>query len=134
MVNWLLGPIRAILTEKAITINELGLSPLQLATLINLVDSKKISQQNALQQLLPALDQYTDVLETASRLNLLIVEDDAEVDHFIQEVLNKYEAQVKAYKSGKKGVLGLFVGEVMKMAKGKADAKKVSDLIEEKLK
>ncbi|MCY1314089.1 Aspartyl/glutamyl-tRNA(Asn/Gln) amidotransferase subunit B [compost metagenome] len=74
------------------------------------------------------------MLETASRLNLLIVEDDAEVDHFIQEVLNKYEAQVKAYKSGKKGVLGLFVGEVMKMAKGKADAKKVSDLIEEKLK
>lgn len=134
MVNWLLGPIRAILTEKAITINELGLSPLQLATLINLVDSKKISQQNALQQLLPALDQYADVLDTASRLNLLIVEDDAEVDHFIQEVLNKYEAQVKAYKSGKKGVLGLFVGEVMKMAKGKADAKKVSDLIEEKLK
>ncbi|MBY0244038.1 MAG: hypothetical protein K2Q03_01145, partial [Sphingobacteriaceae bacterium] len=38
------------------------------------------------------------------------------------------------YKKGKKGVLGLFVGEIMKLAKGKADAKKINELIIEKLK
>ncbi|RZL20833.1 MAG: Asp-tRNA(Asn)/Glu-tRNA(Gln) amidotransferase GatCAB subunit B, partial [Pedobacter sp.] len=53
---------------------------------------------------------------------------------YIDEVLSKYDTQVQAYKTGKKGVLGLFVGEVMKLAKGKADAKKVNELIIERLK
>ncbi len=70
----------------------------------------------------------------AAQLNLLIVEDNGAIEQFIDEVLNKYAPQVQAYKTGKKGVLGLFVGEVMKLAKGKADAKKISDLIIEKLK
>ncbi|MEJ5996407.1 Asp-tRNA(Asn)/Glu-tRNA(Gln) amidotransferase subunit GatB [Pedobacter sp. Du54] len=133
-VNWLNGGIRALLNEKGSSIAEFPLSPAQLAGVINLVDEKKISQQNALQQLIPALSTNEDVLEAALKLNLLIGEDGDEISSYIEEVLTKFEPQVHAYKGGKKGVLGLFVGEVMKLAKGKADAKKVSDLIIEKLK
>ena len=50
-----------------------------------------------------------------------------------QDTLTKYQPQVQAYKTGKKGVLGLFVGEVMKLTKGKADAKKLNELILERL-
>ncbi|RZK50958.1 MAG: Asp-tRNA(Asn)/Glu-tRNA(Gln) amidotransferase GatCAB subunit B, partial [Pedobacter sp.] len=134
LVNWLLGAIRALLNEQNISIKEFSASPIQLATLINLVDDKKISQQNALQQLLPAISAETDVLAKANELNLLIVENVDEISSYIDDVLAKYEAQVQAYKNGKKGVLGLFVGEVMKLAKGKADAKKVNELIIERLK
>jgi len=136
LVNWLLGAIRAILNEKAIGIVDYKVKPKQLAAVINLVDDKKISQQNALQQLLPAIadNNTVDVLSLAAQLNLLIVEDNDAIEQFIDEVLIKYAPQVQAYKTGKKGVLGLFVGEVMKLAKGKADAKKISDLIIGKLK
>ncbi len=136
LVNWLLGAIRAILNEEAIGIVDYKVKPKQLAAVINLVDDKKISQQNALQQLLPAIadNNTVDVLSLAAQLNLLIVEDNDAIEQFIDEVLTKYAPQVQAYKTGKKGVLGLFVGEVMKLAKGKADAKKISDLIIEKLK
>lgn len=134
IVNWLNGGIRALLNEKGIGIAEFNIKPIQLATLVNLVDDKKISQQNAMQQLIPALNINDDVLEVATRLNLLIVEDRDEISSYITTVLSKFEPQVQAYKGGKKGVLGLFVGEVMKLAKGKADAKKISDLIIEKLK
>jgi len=136
LVNWLLGSIRALLNEEGISIAAYKVKPYQLAEVINLVDDKKISQQNALQQLLPALvaNQNEAVESLATELNLLIVEDNAAINEFIDEVLTKYKPQVEAYKSGKKGVLGLFVGEVMKLAKGKADAKKISDLIIEKLK
>lgn len=133
-VNWLNGAIRAMLNEKAIAINEFEISPAQMAMVINLVDEKRISQQNALQQLIPALKKDEDVLQLATALNLLIVEDSNEIDNYIETVFAQYAAQVAAYRSGKKGVLGLFVGEVMKLAKGKADAKKISDLIQEKLK
>ena len=136
LVNWLLGSIRALLNEEGISIAAYKVKPDQLAEVINLVDDKKISQQNALQQLLPALvanqDKTVEIL--ATELNLLIVEDNDAINEFIDEVLTKYKPQVEAYKSGKKGVLGLFVGEVMKLAKGKADAKKISDLIIDKLK
>ncbi|TKC10389.1 Asp-tRNA(Asn)/Glu-tRNA(Gln) amidotransferase subunit GatB [Pedobacter polaris] len=134
LVNWLLGSIRALLNEQNCSITEFKISPNQLATIINLVDEKKISQQNALQELLPALKNGEDVLQMATQLNLLIAEDNDEISTYIDEVLAKYQPQVQAYKTGKKGVLGLFVGEVMKLAKGKADAKKISDLIIEKLK
>ncbi|MFI5453309.1 Asp-tRNA(Asn)/Glu-tRNA(Gln) amidotransferase subunit GatB [Pedobacter sp. UC225_61] len=136
LINWLLGPIRALLNDQGISIATYKLEPHQLAEVINLVDNKKISQQNALQQLLPSLvaNQDKTVENLATELNLLIVEDDDAINEFIDEILTKYKPQVESYKLGKKGVLGLFVGEVMKLAKGKADAKKISDLIIEKLK
>jgi len=134
LVNWLLGSIRALLNEQNYTITDFNVTPTQLAEVINLVDDKKINQQVALQQLIPAIDTATNVLALATELNLLIVENTDELSTYIDIVLEKYQPQVQAYKTGKKGVLGLFVGEVMKLAQGKADAKKVSDLIIEKLK
>ncbi|WP_316825265.1 Asp-tRNA(Asn)/Glu-tRNA(Gln) amidotransferase subunit GatB [Pedobacter miscanthi] len=136
LINWLIGPIRAVLNEKGITITDFKVNPTPLAETINLVDDKKITQQIAIQQLLPALEQHGDthVTDLAQSLNLLISENGDELSSFIDEVLNKYPQQVDAYKKGKKGVLGLFVGDVMKLAKGKADAKKLNELILEKLK
>ena len=136
LVNWLTGSIRALLSEQEISIADFKLQPVQLAELINLVDDKKVTQQIALQQLLPELvkDPKSEAMATAASLNLLIVENSDELSGFVDEVLAKFDAQVQAYKKGKKGVLGLFVGEVMKLAKGKADAQKINELLQDKLK
>jgi len=136
LINWLAGPIRALLNEQGLTIATFKVLPLQLADVINLVDDKKITQQIALQQLLPAIQQQPDagVSELAASMNLLIVENKDELSGFADLVLEKFKPQVLAYKNGKKGVLGLFVGEVMKMAKGKADPQQINQLLEEKLK
>ena len=136
LINWLAGPIRALLNEQGLTIASFKVLPLQLAEVINLVDDKKVTQQIALQQLLPAIQQQpgADVSELAASMNLLIVENKDELSGFADLVLEKFKPQVLAYKNGKKGVLGLFVGEVMKMAKGKADPQKINQLLEEKLK
>jgi len=136
LINWLIGPIRAVLSDKGITIVNYKVTPEQLAAAINLVDDKKLTQQIAIQELLPVIEkkENVNVADLAQSLNLLISENSDELGSFIDEVLNKYPQQVDAYKKGKKGVLGLFVGDVMKLAKGKADAKKINELILEKLK
>ncbi len=135
LVNWLTGPIRALLAEQQCTIVGFNLGPAQLAQVINLVDDKKVTQQIALQQLIPSIkDQQQDVEVVATTMNLLITEDSNELEDFVDQVLAKLQPQVQAYKKGKKGVLGLFVGEVMKLAKGKADPQKVNSIILEKLK
>ena len=136
LINWLTGSVRALLNEQAVTIGDFRVQPLQLAAVINLVDNKKITQQIALQQLIPAIqsNENADVLQLAAEMNLLIVENSDELSGFVDQVLEKFSPQVQAYKKGKKGVLGLFVGEVMKLAKGKADAQKVNELLQDKLK
>jgi len=136
LVNWLTGSIRALLSEQEIAISEFKVNPLQLAAVINLVDDKKITQQIALQQLLPLIisNEGADVNKLAIENSLLIEENSDELAGFADQVLSKYEAQVQAYKKGKKGVLGLFVGEIMKLAKGKADPQKINKLLQEKLK
>ena len=136
LINWLSGSIRALLSEQQITIENLKVSPGQIAAVINLVDEKKITQQIALQQLLPAIQSAleADVQQLAEQLNLLIVENNDELSGFADQVLAKFQPQVQAYKNGKKGVLGLFVGEIMKLAQGKADPQKINELLQDKLK
>ena len=136
LINWLIGPLRELLNEKNVAIADYEVKPAQLAETINLVDQKKLTQQIAIQQLLPELEKNSSAkaADLAQSLNLLISDNGDELSSFIEEVLNKYPQQVEAYKKGKKGVLGLFVGDVMKLAKGKADAKKLNELILDKLK
>ena len=66
-------------------------------------------------------------------LNLGQVGDAHVVEQWVNEALSKMPEKVAEYKKGKKGLLGLFVGEVKKMSKGKADPKLVNDLLMEKL-
>jgi len=64
---------------------------------------------------------------------LLMVADSDELLDLIKEVLLSLPDKVKAYQSGKKGLLGLFMGEVMKKSGGKADPKKLKKLLEKEL-
>ena len=51
----------------------------------------------------------------------------------INQVIEEYPNKVDEYRAGKKGLMGLFIGEVMKLSKGKADPKLTNELIRKKL-
>ena len=61
------------------------------------------------------------------------VSDSAELEPIVVRVLDANPGQVAAYKGGKEGLLGYFVGQVMKETGGKANARAVSELVREKL-
>ena len=67
-------------------------------------------------------------------MNLLQERNEDALQQLIDEVLNNMPETVTEYKKGKKGLIGLFVGEVKKRSKGKADPKKTTALLEDKLK
>jgi len=67
--------------------------------------------------------------ELAIELNLLIIADNNDVSMFIQNAIAKFPDKVKEYQNGKKGVLGLFMGEIMKSSKGKIDPQKTNQLL-----
>ena len=68
-------------------------------------------------------------LAIATRLNVLQDNDQEKLAELVHNALAKFPEKVAEYKQGKVGLLGLFVGEVMKLSKGKADPKKASELV-----
>ena len=58
---------------------------------------------------------------------------DAVVEAIMQEAMARYPDKVEAHRAGNKGLLGLFMGEVMKLSKGKADPKQASSILRQKL-
>lgn len=70
----------------------------------------------------------------AKEQNLIQESDVSAIGPIIDQVLDKFADKVVAYKKGKKGLIALFVGEVMKQTKGKADPKVTNEILLEKLK
>ena len=133
--NWMLGPVRTWLNENNATIASFPILAKQLAAVVALVDTGKISFSAASTKLFAALLQsHKDPEQLATELNLLQQSDVATIEPIVDSVLAKMADKVEAYKKGKKGLLSLFVGEVMKQSKGKADPKITNELILEKLK
>ncbi len=133
--NWIMGPVKSYMNEKAIEINEFPLKPAHLAGLIALVDSGKVNNTLAAQQILPILilSPDADPLTIATAEGLLIESDSAELTDFIRQAIEKFSDKVLEYQQGKKGLTGLFMGEVMKLSKGKVDPKMVSKQLVETL-
>jgi aspartyl-tRNA(Asn)/glutamyl-tRNA(Gln) amidotransferase subunit B len=68
-------------------------------------------------------------LAIATALNLIQDTDEGSILPIIEAVLAKYPGKVAEFRAGKKGLIGLFVGEVMKMSAGKADPKLTNELL-----
>ena len=69
----------------------------------------------------------------AEQLELLQTSDTTELENWVNQVIEAMPDKIIEYQKGKKGLIGLFVGEVKKRSKGKADPKLVTQLLEQKL-
>lgn len=132
--NFLNGTIKSYLKENAITIDNLNVSAKAIADLILLVDENKVSNSIATAKIFPILvNSDLSPEEIANQNNWIQESDNDTLIEFIKEAIKKYPEKVLEYKAGKKGLIGLFMGEVMKLSKGKADPKLANKLLREKL-
>lgn len=129
--NWILGPVKNWMNEHSADIGSFPLTPGKLAPLIELVQEGKLSFSAASTRLFHSLLQSPDKdpLTLAQELNLVQESNVDQLEPVIDEVLTRMADKVKEYQKGKKGLLALFVGEVMKRTKGKADPKVVNEII-----
>lgn len=134
--NWMLGPVKTWLNDKAAAMIDFPLKPGRLAELVDIVESGQLSFSVASSRLFSLLleDPETSALALATRHNLLQQSDKAALATVVDQVLLKLADKVAEYRKGKKGLLALFVGEVMKQTKGKADPRLTNELLLEKLK
>jgi aspartyl-tRNA(Asn)/glutamyl-tRNA(Gln) amidotransferase subunit B len=133
--NWVLGPIKSHLNEKQIAITDFSINPAQIALLIQLIDDGKINFSIASSKIFIALLNHPNKtpLQIATELNVIQESNADSINNWIDEAIKKMPDKVKEYQNGKKGLIGLFSGEVKKISKGKADMQLVNKLLEEKL-
>lgn len=132
--NWVMGPVKQYLNDLTLHISEFKLSPERLAELIALVDANKVSYTSAQQVIFFEMMKDNSSPESiAKRLNLIQESDEGSLKPMVDAVVARFPDKVKEYQKGKVGLLGMFVGEVMKASKGKADPKVVSSLMQQAL-
>jgi aspartyl-tRNA(Asn)/glutamyl-tRNA(Gln) amidotransferase subunit B len=133
--NWMMGPVKSYLNELTLHISDFPIGPRRLAELIDLVDQGKVSFSVASQKIYPILleDRLKTPLEIAQAQNLIQESDEDSIKPFVESVLAENPAKVAEYKSGKKGLMGMFMGQVMKKSQGKADPKVATKILTELL-
>lgn len=133
--NWVAVIIRGYLNENALSIQQFALKPEQVAGIIALIDKGTINNSIATQKLFPTM--VSNPAKTAEQLvaelGLAQNSDNSFIEELVDQVLASMPAKVAEYKSGKQGLLGLFVGEVMKASKGKADPRVTNEMVKKKL-
>lgn len=132
--NWIIGPIRAYLNETNQGYTHLYNTIPYLVELFNLVEEGQLNFSVASSKVFMAImEKPQSPSEYAKTNNLIQTQSSEEIEIWIDEVLAANPDKVAEYKKGKKGLIGLFMGEVKKKSQGKADPKKTTQLLEQKL-
>lgn len=134
--NLLINKLIPWVAENKAELTECPVQPAQWAVFLQLIESGQISASAAYQRLFPVLlaNPGAGPAQLADRLNLRQSADTGFLETLADEVLARFPDKVQEYKKGKKGLIGLFMGELMKASGGKADPKAATRVLEEKLK
>ncbi|WP_373398195.1 Asp-tRNA(Asn)/Glu-tRNA(Gln) amidotransferase subunit GatB [Algoriphagus halophilus] len=129
--NWMMGPIKSYLNEGSVQIKDFPISTDSLAELIALIDAGKVSFTVASQKIYPEMLKSSEEnpIEIAQKLNLIQESDESSLLPIVEAVLAENSGKVAEFRSGKKGLMGMFMGQVMKKSQGKADPKVATKLL-----
>ena len=86
------------------------------------------------QKLFPAMLSNSKSPNTIAKENGWIQEDDIDIiEDIVVRIIKKYPDKVMEYQNGKKNLIGLFMGEIMRESKGKFNPKKINEILKIKL-
>ena len=133
--NWVMGDIKSYLNENGVEVENFPIKPEKIADLIVLIDDGKVSFSIASQRIFPELITNLNVspLSVAEKMNLIQDSDENTIMAYIQEVIDSNPNEVERYRNGEKQLTGFFMGQLMKVSKGKADPKNANALLRKKL-
>ena len=129
VANWLAGPVLMELNNRKASIDELKISPVALVALIKKVEEGAISNLAGKEVLTFMLDECKSADEIINEKGLAQVSDDSDLLVIIDEIIAQNPEVVGQIKSGKPNAAGFLVGQAMKKSGGRANPKKLNELI-----
>ena len=127
--NWVMGEFLAALKQSGLSLDRFPVRPRDLATLLDMVRSGAVSN-TAAKRIFGIMTETGQLpAQIAEREGLAQVGDESQLAVWVDEVLAAQSAEWARYRAGEKKLLGVFVGAVMKKSGGRADPKKVNQLL-----
>jgi len=133
VVNWITSELFSLLNKNNQDLNNSPVSPENLGQLIKLISTNEISGKIAKDVLEDMFSSGKTARQIVDEKGLQQVTDQGEIAKVIDEVIAENPKMVEQYLAGKDKLLGFFVGQAMKLTKGKANPKMLNDILKQKL-
>jgi aspartyl-tRNA(Asn)/glutamyl-tRNA(Gln) amidotransferase subunit B len=130
--NWVMGEVLAALKTTDQQIAHFSVRPADLARLIELVRDGFVSNTAGKKIFAAMVETGDPPARIAEREGLVQVRDASELEKWVDEVLAENPDEAKRFRDGEKKLLGVLVGQVMKKSKGRADPRRVNQLLSER--
>ncbi len=127
--NWVMGEVLAAVNAAGMSLREFPVRPSDLAQLLNLVRDGKVSHTAAKRIFGEMRRSGEPPAQIAEREGLLQEGGDDAIGVWVDEVLAEHPEESRRFLAGERKLLGVLVGAVMKKSKGRADPKRVNQLL-----
>ena len=131
--NWMMGDMIKLLNEENKSIEDCPLKPEQLAGMLKLMDNGTISGKIAKTVFEEMYRNGKDADTVVKEKGLVQISDEGAIEKAIDEVLAKSQKEIERYKAGDEKLIGFFVGQAMKLTKGKANPQMLNEMLKKKL-
>ena len=133
IANWIQRDVLQFVRDKDIEIEATELTPANLASLVELVDTGRLTVKNGREVFLVLAESGRDPAQIMAERSLEAVQDTGLIEGVAKEVLANNPDSVTAYREGDGKVLNFLMGQVMKATKGKASPADVKRILESEL-
>ena len=130
VANWVLHEVQRI---RKSTSEDMVLTPEALTSLIAMVDSEEVAARTAKELLTEVAVSGADPRALVEERGLRQIVDTSALEGKVDEVIEQNADKAAAYRGGKKGLIGFFMGQVMRLTGGKANPEMVRAMLEERL-
>lgn len=131
--NFIMGDVMRLLKDAAKQPEEMDFDPAALATLIKLLNGKKISRQTARKVFEKVFNEHIDPEQYIKENKLEIVTDTGAIKPVVEKVIAGNEKSVNEYRGGKTQALQYLIGQCMRELRGQAPAQEVTKMLQELL-
>jgi aspartyl-tRNA(Asn)/glutamyl-tRNA(Gln) amidotransferase subunit B len=131
--NWIMGDLMRYLNEDNKTVDDCLLKPNQLAEMLIMIDHGTISGKSAKTVFEEMYRTGKDAAIIVREKGLQQILDSSIIEKAVDDVISGHPKEVERFRAGDEKLAGFFVGQVMKLTRGKANPQAVNDLLKEKL-
>ena len=133
VANWVKGDLMKLLNEENKTIEECSVTPKHLVDMLAMMDKGTISGKIAKTVFEEMYRTGKDPETVVKEKGLIQISDAGAIEEAVENVIARNPKEVERFKGGEDKLIGFFVGQVMKLTKGKANPQMVNELLKKKL-
>jgi aspartyl-tRNA(Asn)/glutamyl-tRNA(Gln) amidotransferase subunit B len=133
VANWVMGELMRLLNENDKSFEECPLKPGQLVEMLKLIDNGTISGKMAKSVFEEMYGTDKSPESIVREKGLVQISDSGEIEKAVDDIIAKHQKEAVRFRAGEEKLMGFFVGQIMKVTKGKANPQIVNELLKKKL-